>query len=660
MQISSDFSILFSLITLVVLFAALLWLYKGDKTNKWLMLLRVPIVVIISLLIINPFLKEYEENKLEKKFLVLLDESESVDSTKTKAITKEINELFSDDKLKLVIEPFADGLISNEVNKKQTNIVKSIKELERKYQNQIAEVLLISDGISNQGQNINFIDNKTYPIHTIGVGDTSYFPDVAIVKFSLPKSANKGASFALDAVITVPENLKTVDAEFAYNGKSEKLKLSAQNGIIYFYREMDVADDKNIMPVSLKIDGVANEQNLLNNERSAYVKVKENKKTFTLVHNGLHQDISVWTKALSALKDTEVKLFTLGNYKPTKEKNEVVVYFDYLGNNNREVDADITILGSKALKRNRTNGLPIKASFRNGIFTEVRPNGNANANYFNWTNVADLNQASLPPVKQLFGSIEIGAEHHNFLNKNTDGIVSNEPLFSVLNVDGENKYVWFGEGTWVYNTFWQANLNRDENPFYTLLQNAALNVLNSKLGLRLEVTPAENIQAGLSKEWVVKVLNPNSETVPNLTVNAKVLAKNELLHELILDENNGFYSLAMPPLAAGVYQVIFNTEVDGKNIKTENTFAVEDYNLELANTQADFASLRKLAQNTGANSFEDLESLKSFLNQYQAPQLSSVQYKLSKNYFVEKKWLLAILILLFAADWYLRRTKGLK
>lgn len=624
------------------------------------MLLRLPIVLIISLLIINPFLKEYEENKLEKKFLVLLDKSESVDSTETQVILSEINELFSEDKLKLVVEPFADGLISKEAGRKQTNIVKSVKELERKYQNQIAEVLLISDGISNQGQNINFIDNKTYPIHTFGVGDTSYFPDVAIAKFSLPKSANKGASFALDAVITVPENLKTVKAEFSYNGESEKIELTAQNGVIYFYREMDVADDKNILPVSLKIDGVTNEQNLLNNERSAYVKVRENKKTFTLIHNGLHQDISVWTKALSALQDTEVNLYTLDKYKPTQEKNEVVVYFDYLGNNSKEVDADITILGSKALKRNRSNGLPIKTSFRNGVFSEVRPNGNGNANYFNWTNVTDLNQASLPPVKQLFGSIEIGTEHHSFLKKNTDGILSNEAMFSVLNVKGENKYVWFGEGLWVYNTFWQANLGRDNNPFYTLIQNAALNVLNSKLGLRLEVTPAENIQAGLGKEWVVKVLNPNSETVPNLTVNAKVFDDENLLHELILDENTGFYSLDMPPLSAGVYKVVFNTEINGKIIETENTFAVEDYNLELANTQADFESLRKLAKNTGANSFNDLESLKRFMSEYQAPQLSSVQYKLSKNYFVEKKWLLAILILLFAADWYLRRTKGLK
>jgi hypothetical protein len=86
---------------------------------------------------------------------------------------------------------------------------------------------------------------------------------------------------------------------------------------------------------------------------------------------------------------------------------------------------------------------------------------------------------------------------------------------------------------------------------------------------------------------------------------------------------------------------------------------VEDVSIENLDTYANHALLKQLSAKNGG-SFAYLKQYQSTLDKIQNSQsISSVSYRdASFNELIDFKFILALLILLFAVEWFLRRWLG--
>jgi len=90
--------------------------------------------------------------------------------------------------------------------------------------------------------------------------------------------------------------------------------------------------------------------------------------------------------------------------------------------------------------------------------------------------------------------------------------------------------------------------------------------------------------------------------------------------------------------------------------KDEEEFSVDSFNPEFLQTRADFGLLRNISSVTGGKFFtaSTMDSLDHYLK------FEPVQVELSKEIeFFQSPWILAFIILLLSADWFLRKRKGM-
>ena len=216
---------------------------------RFLSVLRFATVFILAFLLLNPMIQKWITKTKSPVIIIAQDVSASILNNKDSLFYKtdyltELENLNQEiaENFEVVVMPFGGEVLPDSsnlsFNEKRTNFSKVFDEVEARYAgDNIGAILLASDGLFNNGANPKYYNFKdSYPIYSIGLGDTSVKSDIGISNLRSNEIVYLGNDFPVEININA-QKLKGKKAELVIsrNGqvlKTKSISINADNAFL--------------------------------------------------------------------------------------------------------------------------------------------------------------------------------------------------------------------------------------------------------------------------------------------------------------------------------------------------------------------------------------------------------------------------------------------
>src|SRR5687768_1498343 len=177
--------------------------------NTLLFSFRAIIAFFLAFLLLGPIVKQISNLYEKPAFIILHDNSssigEAVDSAALTTLHGKLTEtqvLLESNGYESEIHTLTDAETSSfQYTATTSDINGALKRIANRFEGKnVAGVILVSDGIYNAGLSPLY-SNYNFPIHTVGVGDTTVRADIALKNIAYNKIAYQGNKFPLRAEV---------------------------------------------------------------------------------------------------------------------------------------------------------------------------------------------------------------------------------------------------------------------------------------------------------------------------------------------------------------------------------------------------------------------------------------------------------------------------
>lgn len=668
-------------ISFLAAFGVSFFIYKNDfkKSKLWKLALFFRFIgtFLLVLLFFAPSISFESQEVIKPKLIVYRDVSTSCD-TQSLIVLKDLQErLFERFKNQLVIMPFN---FSKEVSnasfatdfsqKQQTRIDEVIYHFQQQTKDEsIAAGVLISDGIVNQGKLPAFIDvNSTVPLYAIGVGDSTIYEDFEVQsligneyvykqnKLMLETSLSSKKCNGKSAIVLVKENGKIIHQE---NWTASK---------IADWTKLSVEVSPNVIgwvKYTVEIKGSFNEKNIVNNAKTLWVEVVDQKKKIHLVYNKPHPDIKALKLALESKVQNELliyngsnglkvggDLYLLHGYPSNKKEIESLqsllqkqVPFWVFADNQQAISSVDLVLGKT-----------VNASFSQ--FQEVTTELNTQFGAFSLE--SDIKKwKSFGAVNTPLVKLNLGTEFQSQLIQKWNGISTGFPLMGNVENNGLRTCWFFGNGIWR----WRMNENRVYGNAFTFDDWVSKNVLwlaasgQKQKEIRISIQSRE---LNLGSSQPIIVTHYDKVGLPNLNDEVRLYlidSQNKKLNIPLYKSLNHFKANY---LASKNGQFKLRAElVNHPEIYDEIVVSISKLGVEASNTVANFNLLRDVSRKHKATFFSknEIDQLVKLLekNAIGSDRILIVNKHVS---FLQIFMVLMSIVLFFSAEWFLRKWLG--
>ena len=288
--------------------------HYGKALNAILFVLRTFLVGLVVLLLFNPLIRQKFSSVETPTIILAHDNSSSIALCKDSAFykneyltqfeqfRKDLNADFNVDEY-LFGEEVRD-FDQIDFSDQLTDLSSLLKTMDRRYyKRNVGAVLLFSDGIYNRGFEPELVAEKfPFPVHTVVLGDTVSYPDLAIRNVHYNKVVSLGATFPV-RVTMAARDMAGSKAQLAVkiNGRViEQRDIDIPSN--RFSKEIDFmmeAERKGVMQIDLELGGVTGEEQLQNNVRHIFVEVLDQKYKILCVANAPHPDLAALRSVLN-------------------------------------------------------------------------------------------------------------------------------------------------------------------------------------------------------------------------------------------------------------------------------------------------------------------------------------------------------------------------
>lgn len=650
-----------------------------------LMSLRFFTLATIAFLLLSPFLKTLKRVVQNPLIIAAWDNSGSMTAnTDSLTVAEEMEQLrnrISDElgtDYRLVHYVFGQETEAGEefdFSGKKSDYDNLITTLSGNHYNEkIGALILTGDGIYNHGRNpLNRISDLTYPVFTIGLGDTTEVTDARIQDIRVNRTAFSGNRFPVE-----------VDAAFTHLS-NHSLKLTIREGdeevaqtVIspgtddYFFSRQFIleAGDPGLKHFEVVIEEAENEKNITNNRASFVVNVLENKQRILIVSHGPHPDIGAIANTLEQQKSYEVSIFHEEPY-PSDLSGFNLIVVHQLPSAGKTIDwitkADnaariplLFITGSKTFipQFNALSaGAEIQPLAGSAEEAQAVPN-NAYASFTLSDRFREMVQR-FPPLKAPFANYDLNNEFTPLLYQKIRNIDTRKPLLATGMLNGRKTGFLFGEGIWQWRLHnYLLNGSHDQfNELVTqLVQYLALRDNEDNLMIDFEPVVAETDDVVFTAE----VYNDAYEPVTSGEVTIKINNEAGEIYEFTFDVRGAGYFLNAGTLPPGNYSFQAEVSVGGSTYTESGNFAVTEMNLEDVLSKANHRMLYQLALQTGGDFVSPdqtgklIERLKESNHLKPVSSFSEIIAEL-----LNQRWLFVVLILLLSVEWFLRKYWGI-
>lgn len=672
-----------------LLYASILYYKTHAPWNKWinygLFGLRFLLVFLIAILLVGPLIKQIY-NSYEKPGIVLaIDNSKSIAEIESKdnlqQLKEKVNNLVNNIKeqgysveIRLLngqqLETLDDSL---KFNYNQTNLSQVLNEIQNDYESKnLAEVILLSDGIHNLGINPTYRP-YSFPISTIGLGDTTQKPDINLNSLRYNKIAYKDNKFPIVAEIFTNGYSETeLSVKLSHNGKlldEHNIKLTSGQQFIEerFYVE---AKEQGYQHYKVDIEPLENELSVTNNEKDAYIDIIEGKERILIVAPYPHPDIKAIRSALENNKNYEIQTYINGINKKPEGNNFDVYIFHQLPDNNNTQQAFVNEILNKKLPvwfiLGNTSSIPVFNRLNNLVQIntinrqkdEVFPYYNRNFLTYNYNSDYEPIVSSYPPVAVPFANYNLNPEADVLFFQKVGSIKTKKPLMITGRTPESKQAVMLGSGMWQWRLSEFAQT--DDTEAFDDFVAKTLQFLSAKEDKRrFKVFPVKNeFTDHESVIFEAEVYNEIYEPIYGQTINLKITnTENESSgYQYVTSEANTRYRIN--DLAPGVYHYEASTQLEGKLMTASGSFAVNKLQIENTMLQANHSLLKTLASVNGGSfyNFADMDNVYNDLSTHEAKSV----IRTHEDYLsiINLNWLFFLLILFCGAEWFIRKYMG--
>ena len=657
--------------------------HYGKALNAILFALRTLIVGLVVLLLFNPLIRQKFSSVETPTIILAHDNSSSVvlckDSafykndyqTQFEAFRKDLNADFQVDEYLFgeEVRDFEQLDFSDQL----TDLSSLLNTLDRRYyKRNVGAVLLFSDGIYNRGFEPELLaENFPYPIHTVVLGDTVAYPDLAVRDVHYNKVVSLGATFPVRVTVAARD----------LAGRKAQLTLKEGGRIIEkrdieipsnrFSKEIDFmldATKKGVMAIDIEVSGIAEEEQLLNNVRHIYVEVLDQKYKLLCVAASPHPDLSALRSVLTDNYEVDFcfgkeTLPEFSNYdlvilhqvpsartdfnalKAQLDKNVKLPVFFIVGN---DTDRDMLnkLQGVFALRSGATN-----------TQLDVKAHQNTAFSTFTFDTKSEQLIAKYPPLTLPHVEINAMKSHDDLLLQEVMGVKSGLPLLSFAQ-DGRKMAFLFGTNVWRWRLFeYYQSKNHDvfDEMFSKSLKYLLLSA-NDGSAIYAKETYYSNEPVIITAE----LRNPNNELVtdPDLTIQIENKLTGET-YDYTFSKRDHDYELNAGLLPEGLYTYKVQAQMGERKINVNGTFSVVAIGIEAQQLTADIERMRTIARLTSGNCYTARELQLLFADLHNDSRITSVEHHESRfEDLIHSKWIFFVLIGLAAVEWLLRKMFG--
>ncbi|MEW7291942.1 VWA domain-containing protein [Aquimarina sp. 2304DJ70-9] len=654
------------------------YLYKAKQRKKntfFFAFLRFLSVFTLLLLLINPTFKQKKIFTEKPKLVVAIDNSLSIkhldqDQNITEFITKIQENDALNDRFNINYYSFSSALndsLKFSFDQKQTNISKALGDLNQVYKSAVAPVVLITDGNQTYGKDYQFSSigykQSVFPVVS---GDTTAVLDTKIQQLNINRYAYLKNKFPVEVILTYSGNknvntrLEVTSGNSIVYSHPVSFSLNNNSKVVNFTLQ---ANRAGVMQYTARLIPLENEKNTINNNKTFAVEVIDQKTNVLLISDIVHPDLGSIKKSVES---NERRSITISKPADTKNLNLddyqlIVLYqpntrfrgvYEKLNSLRKNY---FTITGS------RTDWYflnKIQSKYSQEITRQTEyyiPRFNSNYGTFLFD---DIGFESYPPLTGNFGEIKLNTSYDPLLYRTISNIETDEPLLVTVEQDGIREAVLFGEGLWRWRAqnYLNAKSFEDFDDFFgKLIQYLASNKRKSRLNTISESFYYGNASIKINAEYFTKNYEFDRRGSLRITIKNKDTEATQTI-PMILKNNS--YEVDLSNISAGNYD--YTVTVSGENISRSGSFTVLEYNVEQQYLNADVTKLKQLATNTKGKPYY-LDQIDSLVKDLSEDQRYKAIQKSKENVvsLIDWKYLLAIVILLLAIEWFARKYNGL-
>jgi hypothetical protein len=682
------------LLAIVIASAAVLLLsYFRNKKNKDLTRIQVSILMalrflsflLVAILLLSPFIRNLKKITQNPVIITAWDNSGSMistqDSVKTADEISKINSAISSElgnKYSIINYTFGEKtapfetLNFGEKKSDYSNLITTISN--NHFNENIGAVILVGDGIYNQGKNpVNLINKISFPIYTVGLGDTTRIVDARIQDIQVNRTSFSGNRFPVE-----------VDANFTkLKGKPLKLSIVQNNTELastivtppnnnYFFSKQFIleAGKPGLKHYTVKIETTKNERNTKNNSNGFVINILENKQKILILSDGVHPDIGAIKNTLDLQKTYEVSVFTEEPY-PANLTNFNLLILNQLPTQGKSV--------AKIIKIATTNRLPILFIVGNRTFlpqlnlltqgvtitplagTGEEAQATINPTFATFKLSDDFKELlpKFPPLQVAYANFELAPEFNTLFYQKILNIETAKPLIATGHIKGRKTGFIFGEGIWrwrLYDYYVNQNQTKFNELINQLVQYLALRENEDNFIIDFKPVYAEIDDVILSAE----VYNDAFERINSEEVNIEIKNANGDQFSFTFDVQGEKYYLNAGHLPTGDYTFDANVKIGEKTFDESGRFTVVPVNFENVVTRANHNMLYQLSAGSGGkfylpNKIEDLISELKSNNKLKA----TSYYQEIIQELLNLRWIFFVVLLLLSMEWFLRKYWGI-
>jgi hypothetical protein len=654
------------------------YFYKAkskSNTTKLLAFLRFLSVFGLLLLLINPIISRSTFETVKTPLPIVVDNSSSIVDLKANQVAKELYEkISSNSKLKDKFDvqtysfdsQFQPIESSDELNFKgnQTNIDEVAKNIKNINKNMSFPTVLISDGNQTSGSDFVFsfdANNKVYPLV---VGDTTTYLDLKISQINVNKYAFHKNKFPVEVFLQYA-GTKSVTANFAIsqgnnvlNKQSVSFSPSNKSAVLNILLP---ADQTGLQIFNARISSNESEKNTYNNAKKFAVEVIDQKTEIAIISSINHPDIGALKRGIETNAQRKVTVFKPNQISDLNKYNVLVYYqptaeFKQVFEANKKLNINSwTITGNNtdfSYLAQQQNSFGLKMSNQKEDYLS---DFNADFNLFAIDNIGFEN---FPPLENSFGSIETLSSSSVLLSSRIRNVETGQPLLSFGDNQGKRNAYLFGENIWK----WRAHSFVEKKSFdeFDVFLDKIIQFLASNDSRKSLIVNHERFyNSGDALEITAQYFNKNYEfdEKARLTIAVTNTKTKQVKRYDLLKTNNSF-KVNLDGLPAGQYS--FTVKELNSNASYSSTFEIIDFDIEKQFVNPDMAKLKQLALQTRGTVFvpNQVDNLIKILlenEEYKAIQKDIVK----KTPFIDWVWLLILIALSLAAEWFIRKYNGL-
>ena len=682
--------ILLSVALIVLSWASYRKFNSIPSLSRWgLISLRASALIIILLLLLNPYFYSSQEVELRPNIAVFLDNSESIGITKgdyqgLDSYNELLNTLDFESRNIADIDFYSigenvsefnvDSLDATETQTNLSNPINSVLEMEE----QVQAGIIISDGIVTFGRNpsVNAF-NSSIPLYTVAIGDTSKVRDISVSNVLTNTTGYTNTNHVIEAEIT--------QSGFANNTVS--VSLVSDNEILQTQDVSFETDDQlkqvdfeleltepGLKQFEIQVTPLAEEWTASNNNRLFSIDILDSKVRILHVAFEVHPDVKATRSIIQRDESNELTTLTwLGGNRFIEELPEdsdfnlIIIHGVPSTRQNFSFLSDLSNTPTLFFELNTSSGNRIQnqnlielINTQNNRPAQITLNQLLDSDEQPILELPTVNLMDSPPLFSPLRSELRDLQSSSLFSINYDGLNTDFPAIAVLeqgNIRRAHVLPW----GWFKVT---QSTDQSQREFVTTLISNIVSWTSSDPDNRLlRISPSKQTFSTVESPIINGSLqnergDPESEGIIEIELQTEDDDSRTFNME---NSGNGNYRLDLPRLSEGLYSYEAVARKGDRRIESQSgEFLVSNSSSELTNTIRDDGLLSAIARNSGG-SFFTYTNADALWDSLRAANVLETQTETIENYSfpVRSVFWFVVVLLFLGSEWLLRKYYSL-